>query len=100
MSERRKKLRYDVAAATKLVARGKSFDCAVTDIGMGGVLLSVEGDIEHHVAVGEQGELRGPVESIFSGEIVRVDSGTVALKADISETSANYVLDTIFKDGD
>jgi hypothetical protein len=99
MSERRKKLRYDVAAPTKLVAGGKSFDCAVTDIGMGGVLLSVKGDFEQHVSVGEQGELRGPVESIFSGEIVRVNSGTVALKADVSETSANFVLDTIFNEG-
>ncbi len=100
MSERRKKLRYDVDTQTKLVAGGKSFDCAVADIGMGGVLLSVVGDIEDYVVVGGQGELRGPAEAIFSGEIIRVESGTVALKADVSETSENYVLDTIFQDDD
>ena len=98
MQERREKLRYDIAASTQLVAGGKTFDCAVTDIGMGGVLLSVDGNLEQHIAIGQPGELRGPSDAVFSGKIVRVDLGTVALEADVSKTSADYVLNTIFQE--
>lgn len=98
MQERRKKLRYDIATSTQLVAGSQTFECAVTDIGMGGVLLSVQGELEQAIIVGQQGELRGANGAVFSGKIVRVDSGTVALETDVSQGSDSYVLDTIFRE--
>ena len=63
---------------------------------MGGVLLSVDSDIDQHISVGGSGELCGPVDAMFSGEIIRVEPGLVALKAYVTETNINYLLDTIF----
>jgi hypothetical protein len=100
MQERRKKLRYDIAVNTRLVVNGKSYDCSVSDIGMGGVLLSVDNDIDKHVSLGESGELCGPVDAMFSGEIVRLEPGLIALKAYVNETNVNYLLDTIFHEHD
>jgi hypothetical protein len=96
MQERRQKLRYDTAVNTRLVVGDKSFECSVTDIGMGGVLLSTDKDIDQHVSLGSLGELQGPVKSMLSGEIVRVEPGLVAIKAEINDANKSYLLDTIF----
>lgn len=96
MQERRKKLRYDIAASTQFVTGSQTIECAVTDIGMGGVLLSIDGELESSVTIGQQGELHGEAGAVFSGKIVRIEAGMVALETDVSENSESYVLDTIF----